>query len=511
MFTNKIPTGLIRCLLVGLMLLMVAGELRAADEALPSSVKSYVKRISGMLDQADKSLQADRLTSAQRKIKEANKTLAELQKRYAGKFSEDHPDYKAMTDRLAAITERVEAAANSEADAAGQAAEAEAKNEALCNTWVEKLGPFVDYDSDLYLRIGSNLNSASEEDQAKSHAAYPKAKVLMAEYKQVTFPLGKTMDLQNVESSLTSAMSYYGEEEEAANQEEACAPWVAKLSPFVNAAPSNDKLLIASATVDAQQIKTQQAIYEEAKAVFAEYQQAEFPLGKSWRMEQVEEELADELEAFPQALADSMAMMSGDIGKRLDGVLAYLNRDTSWQNDTRKKPPIVMQRDLKPLREEVERVAGTGAADAAELAELKGKLETIEQLDAQHRKVRSERTYQSPDGFTGSDIGTLKAKAEEVAKAEYKDVRVLRTTVPSQEWAVEDVIEATDTTNTALRHRITRSVRAQLALRHSDGTVHLQEVYLGQDKQPDGWGALKGHTTWSDWMQEANVGKNAPK
>lgn len=33
-----------------------------------------------------------------------------------------------------------------------------------------------------------------------------------------------------------------------------------------------------------------------------------------------------------------------------------------------------------------------------------------------------------------------------------------------------------------------------MAVKQPDGKVYLQEVYLGQDKQGDGWGPLKGHT-----------------
>ena len=64
---------------------------------------------------------------------------------------------------------------------------------------------------------------------------------------------------------------------------------------------------------------------------------------------------------------------------------------------------------------------------------------------------------------------------------------------------------------TARRRRITRSVRAQLAVKLAGGEVRLQEVYLGQDKLSSGaWGTLKGHTTWSDAMSANNVGKDAP-
>jgi hypothetical protein len=170
-----------------------------------------------------------------------------------------------------------------------------------------------------------------------------------------------------------------------------------------------------------------------------------------------------------------------------------------------------MERDLKPLREEIQRLAANNAVDEAGLTALKTKLDAIVKKDEEHRRIRSERTFQMPDRYQGADIEKLKAKAVEVIGTEQKDAKVLRVTVPSRDWAVEDVVEATDTTRTALRHRITRSVRAQLAVKRADGKVYLQEVYVGQDKQGDAtWGPLKGHTTWADWMAEGNVGKEMP-
>ena len=61
------------------------------------------------------------------------------------------------------------------------------------------------------------------------------------------------------------------------------------------------------------------------------------------------------------------------------------------------------------------------------------------------------------------------------------------------------------------RHRVTRSVRAEVSLKDAEGQAWLQEVYLGQDKLPDGgWAALKAHTTWVDAMAPENLGKTAP-
>jgi hypothetical protein len=67
------------------------------------------------------------------------------------------------------------------------------------------------------------------------------------------------------------------------------------------------------------------------------------------------------------------------------------------------------------------------------------------------------------------------------------------------------VIEATDTTHTALRYRTTRSVTAQVAAKRS-GAVQLHTLDLSQDRQSDGaWGPLYGHIMFTDAMLEKNV------
>lgn len=480
------------------------------DAALPSTVTARLKSVNAALDQADKALEADQLPTAQRKLKEAQRFQKEIQDRYAGKFDEADPDYKAMVDRMAAVTAKVEAKEKAAAGAAAANKEAKAANEALCKQWIDKLGPFVDRKSDQYLRIGSELNNASPEDQARSKAAYARAKGLFEEYKKIQIP-EKIIELTNLETQLSSAMKYYARDEADDAQEAACKEWVTRLAPYVEVGMGSPKYLIASPTASAEQIKIQTALYEEARKLFDDYKKAEFPKGKTQRLQDIEGRMSKTLEEFPKAMAQSQAMMSGDVGKRLDGVLEYFNRDSAWKTDPTKKPPTIMERDLKPLREEVDRYAGSVKADDAKLIELRGKLKAIETADAENRAVWAKRTFQRPDGYTGSDLDSLKEKAKAVTAAAHAGGQILRLTVPSKDWAVEDVVEATDTTNTALRHRITRSVRAQAAVKDASGAVWLQEVYLGQDKKPDGgWSELKGHTTWADRMAADNVGKNGP-
>ena len=491
-----------------LLVLFLAAAL--AEAALPSAVTSRIRSINSGLNQIDKALDSNRLDTAQRKLKEVQRIHKEIQDRYRDKFDEGDADYKAMTDRLAAAAAKVEAAAKTMAGAAAAQKEATQANETLCKEWVGKLKPFVDHKSDLYLRIGAELNNASPEDQAKSKAAYAKAKALLEEFRTVQFS-AKTMELRNMESQLESSMRYYGREEASAAQEASCQGWVDRLGPYVEVGQGSPKYLIASATANAEEAQSRQALYEEAKRVFDEYKKAEFPAGKTPRLQSIEEQMIKTLDEFPKSLAQSQALMSGSIRDRLDAVLAYFDRDVAWKSDVTKKPPTIMDRDLKPLREEVDRYAGTVKENDASLAELRNKLKTIVTRDEENRVVWAQRTYQKPDAYSGTDIGVLQKKASEVALAAYRNGTVLRVTVPTKDWQIEDVVEATDTTRTALRRRITRSVNAQAAVKDSTGKVWLQGIVLAQDKTPDGgWGTLKGHTTWADWMAAENVGKTAP-
>jgi hypothetical protein len=483
----------------------------AAHADLPGGVASRVKKIEQSLGQADVALENGRLQTAQRKLKDTERPFKEITDRYGGKFDEDDPVYKAMLEHLAKTREAIAAAEKEAEDSAGAEAAAKAAHEARCQEWVDKLGPFTDRNSELYLRVGAELNRATPEEQAACKAAYAKAKALFAEYQKVEFSAQKTMELRNIESSLTSTMKYYAADESDAAQEEACKEWVDLLAPYVDVGMNSDRYLIAAPTMNTAQIARQQELYEDAKAVFALYRKAEFPLGKSWRLQTLEEAMARTLEEFPAAMAESQAMLSGDVGTRLDQVLQHMERDVAWKQDETTKPHVVMERDLEPLREAVERYAGTVDAGDATLAELRGKLAAIEERNAEYRAVRAQRTFQTAEGYTGADLESLRELADKTAVEAHPGAEVALVTVRSTDWVVEDVVEWTDTSRTALRRRITRSVRAEVGLTDADGKAWLQEVYLGQDRLPDGgWGPLKAHTTWADAMAPANLGKTAP-
>ena len=488
-----------------------AQEQKATSSELPSSVSSRLNKINVSLDAVEVSLEKNQLETARRKLDAANKLMDEIQKRYAKKIPEGNEQMKAATTRLETVgANYAKARAAAEAKAAAEA-EIKAKRESQSQEWITKLSPFFDYDSDLCLQFGSSFNSGTEEEQKLYRKAYDQANTLMAEYEKVQFPHGKTQELDNLEYRLTDYLLRYNEGEKLAKQAEACREWVDKFREYVDVGAGSKKYLIASTTFGEDEINRRAALFEEAKGVWADYEKAEFPLGKAPRLVELEKEMQQRLAEMPETLRQSRAMVSGELEKEYDRVLAYLNSDTGWKEDVSKTPNIAMERDLNPLREGLDRYAGTVEPDDAKLASLREKMARIEKTDQTNRAIRAERTYMLPWKYSGDDGAALEEKVEAIIKEKLSKAEPLRVTLPAANWKEERVLEWTDTTQTASRYRCTRFMTAQVAAKDADGKVYLHSAHLASDRTSDGsWGAFYGHIMWSDWMAEENVNKKPP-
>ena len=484
---------------------------KAGSSELPSSVTSRLAKITAALDAVEVALEKNRLQTAKRKVTDANKVMAEIQDRYLAKIPEGNEEMKAATARLETVGDSYAAAqAAAEAKAAAEAA-VRAEKESQSQEWIDRMSPFIDGGGELYLRIGAQFNSGTEEEKKMYRKAYNQANALMAEYEKAQFPHGKTQYLDYLEFRLSDLLLEYNEGEKRARQAEACQEWVDKLRAYVDSGSGSRKQLIASATFGEDEINRRAALFEEAKGVWADYQKAEFPLGKTPRLLDLEKEMAQRLEEMPEALRQSRALVSGEIEKEYDRILAYLNRDTGWKEDVSKTPNIAMERDLKPLREGLERYASTVEPDDAKLASLREKMAQIEETDQANRAIRAERTYMLPWKYSGDDGEALEKHVTTIVKEKLPKAKPLRVTLPAANWKEEKVVEWTDTTQTAVRYRCTRFMTTQIAAKDNDGKVYLHSVHLASDRTSDGsWGGLYGHIMWSDWMAEENVNKKPP-
>jgi hypothetical protein len=149
--------------------------------------------------------------------------------------------------------------------------------------------------------------------------------------------------------------------------------------------------------------------------------------------------------------------------------------------------------------------------DDEKLVVLGNLFKRIVEEDQKNRDLCAERTYMGADRYKGGDAADLRQKVEAIVKEKIAQAKVLRVTLPAQDWKEERVLEWTDTTQSAARYRITRFMAAQAAAKGADGKVYLHGIHLAKDRQSDGtWGALYGHIMWSDWMVEQNVKKEPP-
>jgi hypothetical protein len=260
-------------------------------------------------------------------------------------------------------------------------------------------------------------------------------------------------------------------------------------------------------TQDIKELNQLKANYDEATATLAAYEKATFPHGKSDTLLAVECELKKRLAAFPAAYEENAIRVMANPGKAIDDTAAQLARDTKWHSDPKALPRVLSTKVVEALRKRVADAEKLTAGAGATPAELKEKLAALLEENEKRRTLRTERTFMLPDTYTGSDIAALKATAKAVVSKKFPAAAALRTTVVSKDWNEERVWEWTDTSKSAIRYRVTRSVSAQLAGK-LQGTVFLYTIHVAQDRQTDGsWGSLHGHIMFTDPMLEKNVTK----
>ncbi len=400
------------------------------SDKLPGGVTSRLKNIGLALDKAEGVLAKEgpasndwRAKQAQYEFDGAKGVLEDMQKGYAGQYSEDHPEVKAVLDRMKAVEARIQA-------------------------------------------FGQNV----QEDQAAAEAA-----------KQAG--------------------------------EAASAQWIAKFRPYL-AGPGQEghdpaRYFVAGGTANPDELLQRQRIFEEVSALFDDYKKAPAIVEKTWELEEAEKKLTYAIDTFRQQYQESVNAMGQEARQKLDEALAFQTQDVQWKNDEKKKPLLMPADQIKQIEDRIAVVAKV-QPDSPDLSSLKEGFGKLQQENENRRKIFVERTLMTADKYTGGDLEQLRGKAREIVTKAFPDATILRVTVHVPDWQEEDVIESTDTTHTALRHRITRSLAAQVAGKRGS-EVSLYTVHIAKDKQSDGsWGSLYGHIMYTDAMLEKNVNRNAP-
>lgn len=397
----------------------------AAQDKLPSNVAFKLQEVERGVSRAERAFEPGSVASeewkienARRTVTEAREQMAEIERRYAGKYSPDHPDIVAMQDRIT----KLESLAGGRAEAQQQA------------------------------------QAASEQQAAAAGAA--------------------------------------------------SGPWLARLKPYViglgQASHDPDKYLVPSATQDQADMQKRLGIYAEAATALAEYKKANLGDLATDDLKQAAALLENAIEQFESSCRQYAEQDLRDA----DAAIGHLEQFIREQ-DVRmasKETFLFPERDqIGNAQVIVNRAAGLLKAGDQRINALNSRIDSLKRADARLRAARIAETRMRPDAYTGGDAADLKKSAEQFVLRAQPGARVLKSALISPEWKQESVLEWTDTTQTALRHRTTRSLTAQVAGKRNADTL-LYTVDVSQDLQAGGgWGPTYGHVMFTDPILETNL------
>ena len=280
--------------------------------------------------------------------------------------------------------------------------------------------------------------------------------------------------------------------------------WLQKMNPYVmgpgRAEHNAQKYLTPSSTSDLKELAQRQALCVEAKALLAEYDKAGVTGGGD-ALAEAERQLRYAIKSFEESFAEHVERSLQEAERRAGEIDDFLKRQEAAGAQA-----LLLEKDqLAELQKRIAAAGGVAGAADARVGALRSKFSGLEKRDAALRQARVEQTRMTPDRYTGGDLAQLKQKAESITKEKLSGAAILRTTIISADWKEESVLEATDTTHTALRFRTTRSVTAQVAAKLGD-KVQLHTLDVSKDLQAGGsWGPLYGHIMFTDAMLEKNV------
>ena len=290
-------------------------------------------------------------------------------------------------------------------------------------------------------------------------------------------------------------------------------------------------------------LKLQQ--YQEAQALFAEYQQVQFAQGKTSELEQYEERLATLLKDFKTNYLKYLDEPYQEESQKLEQHLTHLKKNfQEAEKDPKKQPYVYPVRELVEHRHALQFLK-TMAATVKEVApelhanfstqvdSLSPSLQELEAANLENLKIRASRTLMEADRYQGNDSEALKKKAQELLYEHYEKCaykphqpKVLKIHLFYKDWDYrEQWVDG--------KYRTWREMKVLIAVRPEGeplwiwgGTaggydtknsgeyqgvrlegdyVYLSCIYLEQDKIGGEWRSTKGNYIWTDPMASVNV------
>ena len=192
---------------------------KASSDKFPAGATRCIREIDRAIKQAETSLNRttgtpdSRIKQARYDMKKAEMYWEDLQKKYPE--TDQHPDVVAAKERLDAFYAKIESYEKGAASEEQQAAQADAKKEAACVVWIEKLRPYVaSRNEEGYVPEKEFISGYTENAEDMNHRMelFAEASNLFSEYQKASFPQGKSDQLQSVEKKLVYKLETFKKE-----------------------------------------------------------------------------------------------------------------------------------------------------------------------------------------------------------------------------------------------------------------------------------------------------------
>ncbi len=282
--------------------------------------------------------------------------------------------------------------------------------------------------------------------------------------------------------------------------------WISKLKPYVIGLgrPDHDpkKYLIPSATQDQTEMASRAAIYSAAKADFDAFRKTGTLL--TGELETIIPDLERALSEFEKSCVSYAENDIAEASQKLEHAEQFMTEQKT--KITSKQTPNLLQKDIVPEIEAiVNRASGLMKPDDTRIADLRKRIEGVRKDDLEIRRTRIADTRMAQEKYSGSDAATIRDKAVQILQKAHPEATVVKSVITSSDWKEESVLEFTDTTQTALRYRTTRSVTVQIGAT-ANGSASVYTLDISKDKRSDGsFGELYGHVMYQDPILPENI------
>ena len=273
--------------------------------------------------------------------------------------------------------------------------------------------------------------------------------------------------------------------------------WVEKITPYLLNGGVREKQLELSRMRGNDNLLHQKRLLVEVKQIDNELQSQDWSAGKTWEMEQAEMKLlkmiTDGEEAYNQSIKSTINEALSPIKEKLD----WFSNDNEWRQDKSQRPNWLYEREKDNITEKMsqvyELIPEIISQSNTDLTNLNNMLEQLEKQNQERLDIIPSRTFMVPEKYHGENVEILKIKAGDLVKEKEPNAQILKVHLIREDWRVEDVIEHTDTSRTAIQHRITYHLPAQVAAQIGD-IIHLYNAHIAKNQLPTGtFGSLYGN------------------